>query len=126
MSRLSGAVRLLQMYMKGAVMAQFHQLTVTDVSKTIRDAVVVTLQPDDTEAFVFTQGQYLTFRRDFDGAELRSFPLGPIQICNPATRLRRCPRWEISMRNLPLKHRIIWPLLAVRASRLSCLSCAPQ
>jgi len=52
-------------------MAQFHQLTVTDVSKTIRDAVVVTLQPDDTEAFVFTQGQYLTFRRDFDGAELR-------------------------------------------------------
>ncbi|MEM9708476.1 MAG: ferredoxin--NADP reductase [Pseudomonadota bacterium] len=52
-------------------MASFHPLTVTDVEKTIRDAVVVTLKPDDPDAFVFTQGQYLTFRRDFDGTELR-------------------------------------------------------
>jgi ring-1,2-phenylacetyl-CoA epoxidase subunit PaaE len=52
-------------------MARFHDLTVTDVTKTIRDAVVVTLQPDDADAFEFTQGQYLTFRRDFDGEELR-------------------------------------------------------
>jgi len=52
-------------------MARFHPLTVTDVQKTIRDAVVVTLEPDDPEAFRFTQGQYLTFRRDFDGEELR-------------------------------------------------------
>jgi len=31
----------------------------------------VTLQPDDPAAFDFTQGQYLTFRREFDGEELR-------------------------------------------------------
>ncbi len=52
-------------------MARFHNLTVTDIQKTIRDAVVVTLTPEDPEAFDFTQGQYLTFRRDFDGQELR-------------------------------------------------------
>jgi ring-1,2-phenylacetyl-CoA epoxidase subunit PaaE len=54
-------------------MARFHDLTVTDVHKTIRDAVVVTLQPVNGAAaeFDFTQGQYLTFRREFDGEELR-------------------------------------------------------
>ncbi|WP_146348190.1 2Fe-2S iron-sulfur cluster-binding protein [Phaeobacter marinintestinus] len=54
-------------------MARFHDLTVTDVHKTIRDAVVVTLKPENgaADAFDFTQGQYLTFRRDFDGEELR-------------------------------------------------------
>ena len=54
-------------------MTRFHDLEVTDIRKTIRDAVVVTLQPVNgaAEAFDFTQGQYLTFRRDFDGEELR-------------------------------------------------------
>lgn len=54
-------------------MARFHDLTVTDIRKTIRDAVVVTLRPENgaAAAFDFTQGQYLTFCRDFDGAELR-------------------------------------------------------
>ena len=54
-------------------MAQFYDLTVTDVQKTIRDAVVVTLKPEDTfaDAFEFRHGQYLTFRRAFDGEELR-------------------------------------------------------
>ncbi len=54
-------------------MARFHDLEVTDVHKTIRDAVVVTLKPvnGSAEEFDFTQGQYLTFRRDFDGEELR-------------------------------------------------------
>ncbi|MGD9861621.1 MAG: 1,2-phenylacetyl-CoA epoxidase subunit PaaE [Pseudodonghicola sp.] len=54
-------------------MARFHDLTVTDIHKTIRDAVVVTLQPKqgDEAAFDFIQGQYLTFRHDFDGEELR-------------------------------------------------------
>ena len=38
-----------------------------------RDAVVVTLKPNEADAplFAFTQGQYLTFRREFDGVELR-------------------------------------------------------
>jgi ring-1,2-phenylacetyl-CoA epoxidase subunit PaaE len=52
-------------------MARFHDLTVTDVHKTIRDAVVVTLKPVNGADFSFTQGQYLTFRHDFDGTELR-------------------------------------------------------
>ena len=54
-------------------MARFHPLEVTDVRHDTRDAVVVTLKPraEDAAAFDFTQGQYLTFRRDFDGEELR-------------------------------------------------------
>ncbi|MFA7413357.1 MAG: 1,2-phenylacetyl-CoA epoxidase subunit PaaE [Rhizobium sp.] len=54
-------------------MARFHPLTVTDIRHETRDAVVVTLKPreEDLSAFDFTQGQYLTFRRDFDGEELR-------------------------------------------------------
>ncbi|RYC28419.1 1,2-phenylacetyl-CoA epoxidase subunit PaaE [Ciceribacter ferrooxidans] len=54
-------------------MARFHPLTVTDIRHETRDAVVVTLKPreEDRAAFDFTQGQYLTFRRDFDGEELR-------------------------------------------------------
>lgn len=54
-------------------MARFHSLTVTDVRRETRDAVVVTLQPseEDRAVFDFTQGQYLTFRRKFDDEELR-------------------------------------------------------
>ncbi len=54
-------------------MARFHSLEVTEVRRETRDAVVVTLKPraEDAAAFDFTQGQYLTFRRDFDGEELR-------------------------------------------------------
>jgi len=57
-------------------MIQFHNLTVTHIHKTIRDAVVLTLVPENlpperADTFAFTQGQYLTFRRNFDGEELR-------------------------------------------------------
>jgi ring-1,2-phenylacetyl-CoA epoxidase subunit PaaE len=54
-------------------MSRFHALTVTDVVPDTRDSVVVTLQPAlaDKNVFRFTQGQYLTFRRDFDGHEVR-------------------------------------------------------
>ena len=52
-------------------MPQFHQLKITNIEKTIRDAVVVTLEPEAAEAFTFTQGQYLTFRRMFEGQEIR-------------------------------------------------------
>lgn len=54
-------------------MARFLPLTVTEVRRDTRDAVVVTLAPrdEDKPAFGFTQGQYLTFRRAFDGEELR-------------------------------------------------------
>ncbi|MEO0667659.1 MAG: 2Fe-2S iron-sulfur cluster-binding protein [Pseudomonadota bacterium] len=52
-------------------MSQFHPLTVTDIHHTIRDAVVLTLDASNTDAFGFAQGQYLTFRQDFDGTQLR-------------------------------------------------------
>lgn len=54
-------------------MARFHTLKVTDVRRETRDAVVVTLVPhaEDSALFAFTHGQYLTFRRNFDGDELR-------------------------------------------------------
>jgi ring-1,2-phenylacetyl-CoA epoxidase subunit PaaE len=52
-------------------MSQFHPLTVTEIHHTIRDAVVLTLQPEDPTKFAFTQGQYLTFKQDFAGTELR-------------------------------------------------------
>ena len=52
-------------------MSQFHPVTVTDIHHTIRDAVVLTLKPEDHDVFDFTQGQYLTFKQDFDGTELR-------------------------------------------------------
>ena len=44
-------------------MSQFLPLLVTDIHRTIRDAVVLTLQPEDPQAFAFKQGQYLTFRQ---------------------------------------------------------------
>lgn len=52
-------------------MAQFHPLRVTDIHKTIRDAVVVTLEPATETDFSFIQGQYLTFRQEIEGQEIR-------------------------------------------------------
>ena len=53
--------------------AQFHPLNVTEVRRETRDAVVLTLAPpmERADDFAFREGQYLTFRRDFDGEELR-------------------------------------------------------
>jgi len=60
---------------------RFRPLTVTEVRRDTRDAVVVTLVPvaGDAGAFEFVQGQYLTFRRRFDGEELRR----SYSICAP-------------------------------------------
>lgn len=54
-------------------MPRFHPLRVTELHRTIRDAVVVTLQPANGAAaeFAFDPGQYLTFRQEIDGTELR-------------------------------------------------------
>ena len=52
-------------------MAQFYKLTVTDIVKTTRDAVAVTLRPVDPEFPAFLHGQYLTFRRKFEDQEVR-------------------------------------------------------
>lgn len=54
-------------------MAQFYPLSVTDIKHDTRDSVIVTLAPpvDARDEFKFIQGQYLTFRREFDGEEMR-------------------------------------------------------
>lgn len=54
-------------------MARFYPLVVIAVRKETRGAVTVLLRPrtEDRERFRFLQGQYLTFRRVFDGVELR-------------------------------------------------------
>ncbi len=54
-------------------MSRFYPLEVSAIRCDTRNAVVVTLVPrkQDRARFDFTQGQYLTFRRSFDGVELR-------------------------------------------------------
>ena len=54
-------------------MARFYPLKVADIKKETRDAVVLTLVPSDDmkDDFTFIQGQYLTFRKEFEGEELR-------------------------------------------------------
>lgn len=54
-------------------MSQFHALTVRDIHRETRDSVVLTLEPEaaDVDAFAFVQGQYLTFRKELHGEELR-------------------------------------------------------
>ncbi|WGH80209.1 2Fe-2S iron-sulfur cluster-binding protein [Jannaschia ovalis] len=65
-------------------MARFHDLTVTDLRHTTRDAVVITF--DAPDGFDWVQGQYLTLRRTFDGTELRrsysicAAPGEPLQV----------------------------------------------
>ena len=59
-------------------MARFHPLRVVDITRETRDAVVVTLEADadQRDAYRFIQGQYLTFRRHFDGEEVsRSYSI---------------------------------------------------
>ncbi|MEM6886685.1 MAG: 2Fe-2S iron-sulfur cluster-binding protein [Pseudomonadota bacterium] len=50
---------------------KFYPLTVTDIRRTIPEAVVVTLQPENPEDFKFIPGQYLTIRHRFDEVEVR-------------------------------------------------------
>jgi len=54
-------------------MARFHNLKVTDIQKDTRHAVIITLQPEaeDADKFKFIQGQYLTFKKAFEGEEIR-------------------------------------------------------
>ena len=54
-------------------MSRFFPLTIADIRQETRDAVVLTLKPrnEDRDRFNFIQGQYLTFRHDFEGEELR-------------------------------------------------------
>ena len=50
-------------------MSRFHELLVTEVRKTTREASVVSLQPRDPARFEFAPGQYLTFRHITESGE---------------------------------------------------------
>lgn len=52
---------------------KFYPLRVTEIRKDTRDAVVVTFKPGDADAahFDYIPGQYLTFKKVFEGEELR-------------------------------------------------------
>ena len=54
-------------------MSRFYPLTVSEVRRETRDAIVLTLEvpPEHGEAFRFAPGQYLTFRAHIDGEEVR-------------------------------------------------------
>ena len=54
-------------------MAHFYPLKVSHIKKETRDAVVLTLVPtkEARDKFKFIQGQYLTFKKEFEGEELR-------------------------------------------------------
>ncbi len=51
-------------------MPRFHPLEITDIRRETDAAVVLSLTPQSGD-FSFEAGQYLTFRKDFDGVELR-------------------------------------------------------
>lgn len=51
-------------------MPRFHPLEITNIRRETDSAVVLSLSPQSGN-FSFEAGQYLTFRKDFDGAELR-------------------------------------------------------
>lgn len=70
-------------------MVRFLPLTVTEVRRETRDAVVLSLEPQaaDKDSFDFLPGQYLTFRKALEGEELRrSYSIcsqrgeGPLQV----------------------------------------------
>jgi len=54
-------------------MADFYPLEVIDIKQETRESVVVTLKPrlEDAARFAYKQGQYLTFKKMFEGEELR-------------------------------------------------------
>ncbi len=54
-------------------MSDFYPLEITDIKQETRDAVVLTLKPQASDAarFKYKQGQYLTFKKMFKGESLR-------------------------------------------------------
>ena len=58
----------------------FESLPVIAIRHDTADSVVVTLDPTDDQRYRFVHGQHLTFRRDFEGVEVRR----SYSICAPA------------------------------------------
>ncbi len=76
-------------------MSQFHSLKVKRVERNTHDSVLVSLDvPTDLrEAFRFTHGQYLTFRKAFNGQEeRRSYSLCTSPLDN---------EWRVAIKQVP-------------------------
>ncbi len=55
------------------MMTKFHKVKIKKINRETSDCVTVALDvPEELQdTFRYTQGQYLTFRRQFDGEEVR-------------------------------------------------------
>jgi ring-1,2-phenylacetyl-CoA epoxidase subunit PaaE len=76
-------------------MSRFHKLKIKRIQRETPDSVVVSLDvPMDLhETFAFTQGQYLTFRREHNGEELRR----SYSICSSPLE----GEWQVAIKKVP-------------------------
>ncbi|QNH62234.1 1,2-phenylacetyl-CoA epoxidase subunit PaaE [Hymenobacter sediminicola] len=76
-------------------MSRFHKVKIKSIVRETPDCVSVSLDvpADLRETFKFTQGQYLTFRRDHDGEELRrSYSICSSPLDN---------EWRVAIKKVP-------------------------
>ena len=76
-------------------MSRFHKLKIKRIQRETPDSVVVSLDvpAELRETFAFTQGQYLTFRREHDGEELRR----SYSICSSPLE----GEWQVAIKKVP-------------------------
>ena len=76
-------------------MSRFHKIKIKRIQRETPDSVVVSLDvpAELRETFAFTQGQYLTFRREHDGEELRR----SYSICSSPLE----GEWQVAIKKVP-------------------------
>ncbi|MCC9167956.1 1,2-phenylacetyl-CoA epoxidase subunit PaaE [Pontibacter harenae] len=76
-------------------MSRFHKVRIKSIKKETPDCVTVALDvPSELQdTFRYTQGQYLTFRRDFDGEKLRR----SYSICSSPLE----GEWKVAIKKVP-------------------------
>ncbi|NQY07906.1 MAG: 2Fe-2S iron-sulfur cluster binding domain-containing protein [Flavobacteriales bacterium] len=76
-------------------MGEFHQLTLSGVSKSTADCTVLSFNvPEELkDAFAYQHGQYLTLKKDLNGQEIRrSYSLCSSSVDN---------KWEVAVKRIP-------------------------
>ena len=76
-------------------MSRFHKVKIKRIQRETPDSVVVSLDmpAELRETFAFTQGQYLTFRREHNGEELRR----SYSICSSPLE----GEWQVAIKKVP-------------------------
>lgn len=76
-------------------MSRFHKIKIKRIQRETPDSVVVSLDmpAELRETFAFTQGQYLTFRREHNGEELRR----SYSICSSPLE----GEWQVAIKKVP-------------------------